>query len=189
MASALFPNVDDTIGVENFGLGDCQNDATKHLCKVVSTNRLDTFTAKRLPKDVYIEFLSIDAEGYDFEALLGAPETLKRSKYLEFEYHYVGAWETHALSTAITMLKDLNFVCYWAGAFGHLWRITDCWLDYFDRHVWSNVACVNIGLPSTTNLASRMEQYFQATLKLDHEIRYESASTWPFLAKILFTAL
>jgi FkbM family methyltransferase len=177
---ALFPNVDNVIGVEYLGLGDCQNAETQNNCKKVQVKRLDTFAAERVPKNKYIEFLSIDAEGYDFEALFGATETLKRSKYLEFEYHFTGAWISHPLIDAINMLKRLNYVCYWAGRYGHLWRITDCWLGYYERHTWSNVACVNIGIPSTTNLASRMEQYFQNTLKLDNQIQYVAEFTSPF---------
>jgi hypothetical protein len=146
----------------------------------VQVRRLDTFALEHIPEDEYIEFLSIDAEGYDFEVLLGASETLKRSKYMEFEYHFVGEWKNHKLIDAIDMLKDLNFVCYWAGAYGHLWRITDCWLDHYERHGWSDVACVNIGLSSTKNLASRMEEYFQATLKLDHGIQYAFENMSPF---------
>jgi Methyltransferase FkbM domain len=74
-----------------------------------------------------LEFLSIDAEGYDFEVLLGATKTLRRTKYLEFEYHDVGVWPQYSLWTAISLLKEMHFVCYWAGSHGHLWRITDCW--------------------------------------------------------------
>jgi hypothetical protein len=38
--------------------------------------------------------------------------------------------------------------------------------------VWSNVACVNLGLPETAPLAARMEQLFQDTLGQDHGIQY-----------------
>jgi FkbM family methyltransferase len=173
---ALFPNVEDTIGAETFGLGDCDIPKYKHLCKEVPVSRLDTFTAKNVPGDTYIEFLSIDAEGYDFDVISGGLDTLKRSKYLEFEFHWVGSWKHYNLSTAIDLLKDAGFVCYWAGGHGHVWRITDCWLDYFNIHAWSNVACVNLGIPSTAPLAARMESLFQETMGADHEIRYRKSN-------------
>jgi FkbM family methyltransferase len=175
--TTLFPNMKDTIGAEALGLGDCNNTETRHLCTEVPVSRLDTFVAKHVAENAYIEFLSIDAEGYDFDVLLGAPETLKRSKYLEFEFHWVGTWKNYKLSTAINMLRDSGFVCYWAGAFGHVWRITDCWMDYYDVHTWSNVACVNLAIPSTAPLAARMEQLFQNTLGVDHEIQYNRSNT------------
>jgi FkbM family methyltransferase len=173
---ALFPNVEDTIGAETFGLGDCDIPKYKHLCKEVPVSRLDTFTAKNVPDDAYIEFLSIDAEGYDFDVLSGGVDTLKRSKYLEFEFHWTGSWKNYNLSTAIDLLKDTGFVCYWAGGNGHVWRITDCWLDYFNIHAWSNVACVNLAIPSTASLAARMERLFQETMGADHEIRYRKGN-------------
>ena len=168
----LFPNVKTEVGVEYLGLGDCYIDRTRHLCQEVPLMRLDNFTTLQLDDDFLIEILSIDAEGYDFEVLLGAAETLKRTKYLEFEYHEAGAWQHYLLSDAITMLQDMNFVCYWAGSFGHLWRITDCWIDFYQSHCWSNVACVNTGIVGTEPLAARMEEDFQQTLRLGHDIRY-----------------
>jgi FkbM family methyltransferase len=177
---ALFPNVEDEIGVEYLGLGDCYIDKTRHLCKEVPLARLDTFAAQHVDQNSLIEFLSIDAEGYDFEVLLGATETLRRSKYLEFEYHEDGAWQHHLLSTAIAMLKGMNFVCYWAGSYGHLWRITECWMDLYQSHSWSNVACVNVGLVETEALAARMEEDFQKTLLLGNAIQYAVEYGNPF---------
>jgi FkbM family methyltransferase len=180
---ALFPNVEDEIGVEYLGLGDCYIDKTRHLCEEVPLARLDNFAAQHVDRNSLIEFLSIDAEGYDFEVLVGATKTLQRSKYLEFEYHESGAWQHHLLSTAIAMLKDLNFVCYWAGSYGHLWRITDCWIDLYQSHSWSNVACVNVGLVGTEALAARMEEDFQKTLLLGNEIQYTVEYGNPFTVR------
>jgi hypothetical protein len=60
-----------------------------------------------------IDMLLIDAEGYDYEVLQGACETLKRVTYLLFEVHIVGNWMNHSLSETIdTILQD--FTCYWA---------------------------------------------------------------------------
>lgn len=178
---ALFPNVEDEYGVESLGLSHCQMNEYKHLCREVPVARMDTFSARYLEPDSNFDFLSIDAEGHDFEVLLGATETLRRTKYLEFEYHSVGAWPKHLLSTAITMLKELNFVCYWAGSHGHIWRITDCWLDSYEHHGWSNVACVNVGISGTEILASRMESDFQKTLGLNRTIQYAIDGKSPFI--------
>jgi FkbM family methyltransferase len=183
---ALFPNIQHEIGIEYLGFGDCYlNGTLKHPCIEVPVSRLDTFAGKFLNSGhSVIEFLSIDAEGYDFEVLLGATKSLRRTKYLEFEYHEVGVWPQYSLSTTLSMLKDMNFVCYWAGSYGHLWRITDCWMDYFQRHGWSNVACVNIGIPGTETLAARMEDDFQKTLDLQHRIRYAVEYGNPFEATL-----
>jgi FkbM family methyltransferase len=43
------------------------------------TKRLDDFNIKA-------DFIKIDAEGLDYSILLGAPETIKHAKYIQFEY-------------------------------------------------------------------------------------------------------
>ena len=123
-----------------------------------------------------IDLLSVDVEGYDWDVLLGGDATLKRVNYLEFEYHQVGNWPNHQLSTAIDKLKGQGFVCYWAGAFGQLWRISDCWQEYYNLHYWSNVACVNVNQPSVETMAQRMEELFLQTLAQGDKIRYDHES-------------
>jgi hypothetical protein len=83
--------------------------------------------------DFLIDLLSIDVEGYDWPILVGANQTLQRTKYLEFEYHSVGALNEYNLSTAIDFLHQHQFMCYWMGREGKLWRITGCWRDGYDR--------------------------------------------------------
>jgi hypothetical protein len=125
-----------------------------------------------------IDFLSIDVEGYDYEVLLGAPLTLKRTKYLEFEYNWKGPWATYQLSQIIDRLQtEHRLWCYWAGAHGNLWRITDCWLSHYDTKFWSNVACVNARLPEAAPLAQRMEERFAHTLAAADAIRYDAETT------------
>lgn len=46
---------------------------------VYSTHRLDDFHIKA-------DFIKIDAEGMDYRILLGATETIKHAKYIQFEY-------------------------------------------------------------------------------------------------------
>ena len=61
------------------------------------------------------------------------------------------------------MLNQAKFSCYFAGQ-DRLWRITNCWMQYYDVHTWSNVACVK---RSSTNLATKMEDTFRRTLQDD----------------------
>lgn len=176
--SILFPDVKGKVGVENLGIENCQGKDAQQLCKNVPLYRLDTFAEQFLPKDgSLVDFLSIDVEGFDYDVLLGAPQSLKRTKYVEFEYNWKGKWKDHKLSTAVDMLKDSGFVCYWAGSFGRIWRITDCWLDYYDLKFWSNVACVNVRLPEAAPLAARMEELFRQTLAAGRSLSYSSKDT------------
>merc|ERR1712194_545289 len=57
--------------------------------------------------------------------------------------------------------ETADMTCYWAGI-DRLWRITNCWMAYFDLHAWSNVACVNRRL--VPSMASKMEELFEHTL-------------------------
>jgi hypothetical protein len=107
---------------------------------------------------------------------MGAEQTLRRTKYVEFEYNWKGQWKQHSLSTVIARLKEADFACYWPGAYGHVWRITDCWLDYYSYKFWSNVACVNRQAPNT-DVGQRMEQLFQETLAAGQKIHYGDKET------------
>jgi FkbM family methyltransferase len=186
----LFPNVATQIGVENQGIENCAGQTVEtETCKSVPLLRLDSYllheattaqtSNKQTSKDAnddWIDFLSIDVEGFDYPVLMGAEQTLRRTKYLEFEYNWKGQWKQHALSTVIRRLQEAGFACYWSGAYGHVWRITDCWLDHYDSKFWSNVACVNRKAPNT-DLSQRMEQLFRQTLAAGHKIHYGDKET------------
>jgi FkbM family methyltransferase len=151
----------DKVGTENRGLA---NDCTKEQltgCIEVAVLSLDSFVAKYVNSTGPIHSLSIDVEGFDFDVILGGKQTLKRVQYLEFEYNWMGSWAKQSLSDAVDLLDEDGFTCYWAGQ-DMLWRITDCWLDHFKLHFWSNVACVN---RKQEKLAKSMEATFQATLQ------------------------
>lgn len=96
-----------------------------------------------------IDLLLVDVEGYDWQALGqgGADWTLRHARYLEFEYHGIGAWgKTDSLVTAVSVLDErFGFTCYWAGK-GQLDGITGCWQAYMEMRSWSNVVCVNRSL-------------------------------------------
>jgi FkbM family methyltransferase len=150
------------VGKENKGLENgCHGKQTSG-CVEVSVLSLDSFVAKYVKSPGPIHFLSIDVEGFDFDVMLGGKETLKRVQYLEFEYNHMGSWRKQSLSDAVDLLDENGFTCYWAGR-DMLWRITDCWLDFYKLHFWSNVACVN--RKQDTKLAKSMEATFQATLQ------------------------
>jgi FkbM family methyltransferase len=115
------------------------------------------------PNPIPIDMLLIDAEGYDYEVLQGATETLKRVTYLLFEVHIVGNWMVHSLSETIdTILSD--FICYWAGN-NQLWRITNCinkdLEELYEYKSWSNIACVH---QREIELVNIMENVFKRTI-------------------------
>lgn len=86
-----------------------------------------------------------------------------------------GSWKQQILSFAIDSLQSRGFVCYWAGSGGNLWRITNCWMDYYNLKFWSNVACVHQHLAES--LLRRMEDLFRQTLAAGRAIRYHNASS------------
>jgi FkbM family methyltransferase len=176
--TALFPNDVQNMGTESTSLGDCLNETNAHQCVSVPVYRLDTYLDQHLD-DPYtsIDFLSIDAEGYDWEIIMGGLASLRRIKYLEFEYNSVPNWFRHNLSDAINTLTEHRFVCYWAGAYGHIWRISNCWMDHYNLHSFSNVACVNLNFAENAPLLHRMEELFRATLDAGSKISYRKPSS------------
>ena len=154
-------------GRENLGIANCDgHEADGVNCVNVDMFSLDTYVQKFVHHDGPIDFLSIDVEGFDIDVILGGPSTLKRVHYLEFEYNWMGSWKNQKLSETIRLLDEtFNFTCYWPGYDGNIWRITDCWLDYYDLHFWSNVACVNRGVEQMKDVAEDMERLFLETLE------------------------
>lgn len=166
-----FPNGE--LGAEHLGIYACSDPQYKHMCQEVPMISLDTFAKDQaksgmtLDQSWMIDFLSVDVEGNDWPVLKGATETLSRTKYLEFEYHWNGVWANTNLSTAIDFLKPLKFRCYWAGKDGQLWRISGCFRpEYNIFKPWSNVACVQVDL--APDLAKIMEDHFLKTIAAPH---------------------
>jgi len=155
-------------GVENHGLGACEDmdeDKRKANCQRVQVYSLSDYIEAHVKADNEdpINILSIDVEGFDGDVLLGATaKVLKRVEYLEFEYNWMGAWQDQHLFDIIQMLDETaDLTCYWTGI-DQLWRVTDCWMSYFDLHFWSNIGCVNRRL--VPDLAAKMEEWFLRTL-------------------------
>ena len=164
--SVMFPNSKRIPGYESHGLeNNCENRPQN--CESVTLTTLDTFVQQHVAvepankSDFIIDILSIDAEGFDWAVLQGGHSTLQKTRYVEFEVHKMGLWASVTLETAITTMRSLNFVCYYAGSGGRLWRLTDC-MTGPGFSVWSNVACVNLAL--APNLALHMEQVFLQTV-------------------------
>ena len=136
------------------------------LCDQIPMITADKYLETYVDTNVHnlIDILSVDVEGFDWDVLGlgGANQTLKRTKYLEFEYHGVGNWPKYNLSMVTTTLfVEFGLVCYYAGI-DKLWRLTNCFQEYFEEHDQGNVACVNPHL--NADLAVRMESNFQRQL-------------------------
>jgi len=169
------------VGVENKGISNkCNDDG----CTNVTMYSLDTYMEKYVPNGIPINYLSIDVEGWDYEVLLGGSgSALLQVHYLEFEYNWMGPWATQSLSEAIVHLDEqFGFTCYWAGFNNTIWRITNCWLDHYDTHIWSNIACVNRNFDEVREVAQDMEELFAETLLKgdnavkDYHHRYQTSA-------------
>lgn len=154
-----------TPGKEDVGMEYCkrQIENSRKDCQDISKQSLVTYYEQHVRRqDLPIHVLVIDVEGFDNEVLFGAGPILDITQYLEFEYHVALPWRYYRLTDTIQLLDSKGFTCYWAGK-SKLWRITQCLHDTYDTwHGWSNVACVH---RSQTDLAKRMEQVFQETLR------------------------
>lgn len=147
--TAFFPN--GKSGEEGLALDHCQREpptgGNRTTCSEVPMYSLDNYLEEHelTTNDKPVDMLLIDAEGFDYEVLQGAVETLKRVRYLSFEVHIRGNWMKHSLKQTVdTLLRD--FTCYWVGK-GRLWRITNCTNEdleqLYEYKSWSNVACVH----------------------------------------------
>mmetsp|Transcript_15217 Transcript_15217/g.22414 ORF Transcript_15217/g.22414 Transcript_15217/m.22414 type:complete len:323 (-) Transcript_15217:179-1147(-) len=138
-----FPN--DSAGKEYLGLGHTAADLSKN-GTMVSTNVTNLDVLFMEHQINYVDFLSIDAEGYDSQVIIGMLKVLafKKIRFLEFEYHKVGSWANADLKMILEILDEFGFDCFWQGNFGQLWRATGCWTPtHSQRRYWSNIVCVN----------------------------------------------
>jgi FkbM family methyltransferase len=162
----------DAIGVDSYfstWKKACHKNNDKAACSDLKVDTMDHWIetqVKDLPKDAPIHHLSTNAEGHDYQVLVGAANTLSRVQYLDLQYHWYGDWGKRSLSDLMGRLKKKGFTCYFAGD-NKLWRITDCWQDHYEFRFWSNIACVNTQLVGAEPLAQKMEAIFQETLKQD----------------------
>jgi len=138
------------------------------MSKIVSRQKPST-TGKVDPTQP-IHFLDISGtNGEDADILLNLMSIMDQVRYLHFEYNYPNtSWSNVKLSSLVKALQAKGLVCYFAGnkeTDYALWRITDCFLDYYDIRRWAWLDCVNVEHEDVSKLASRMEQEFLMTLQ------------------------
>ena len=159
---ASFPST-SSIGVENKGL---DNSCDSGHCENVTVYSLDSFIKQLVPPHP-IGYLSIDVEGFDFDVVLsGINNTLSKVRYLEFEYNWMGSWKYQSQYDAVHLLNRIGFTCYWARNNGLLLQVTNCWLQHYHVHAWSNVACLNRNDRLMRSVAENMQEGFLSTLAL-----------------------
>jgi len=78
-----FPNSTKT-GKEQHSMEHCADPNID--CIDIPMYSLDTYVSEFVSKDLPIDYLSVDVEGFDQDVLLGGRNTLSRVHYLEFEY-------------------------------------------------------------------------------------------------------
>ncbi|MGK3761714.1 MAG: hypothetical protein ACI8RD_014032 [Bacillariaceae sp.] len=127
-------STEDPIGATGLGVSHWAKNCRKHAeqCIDADSNSIDNWiqTKPSLTADnskAPIHFMSITAEGSDYEILRGTSMNLGRVQYLDFGYHWNWHWGDESLKDLIFRLKKKGFVCYWTGSDGkQIWRITDC---------------------------------------------------------------
>ncbi len=108
-AVAAIPENDNTIYLNNYGLGDTNgfisyNNAYQAFIEgeapveighqLFEVSLLDSYVEEMGIKR--IDFLKIDAEGYDFKVLLGAPKAIEMTRFIQYE-HWDNTEEYHEL--------------------------------------------------------------------------------------------
>jgi len=113
-----------------------------------------------------IHYMSITAEGSDFDILQGAARNLGRIQYIDFSYHYHWRWGEKKFTELIYRLKKKGFVCYFTGSNGQdMWRVTGCWQEHYNLKFPASVGCVNANIPAAEPLLDKMEAMFLKTLE------------------------
>ena len=157
-------------------VGDSADNLPAVSVPIHTSNLLDIVRNKMpegAPIDQPIHYLHINngAESLDAKILEGLTPILNQVRYAHFEYNKDGSWVTTKLSTLIGLLKNEGLVCYFAGSketdYG-FWRITDCFLDYYDHRHWAQISCVNVKHDDVKELAHGIETVFLKTLQKDH---------------------
>lgn len=99
--------------------------------------------------------------GMSTPALTDGTVTFARSRYVTFQHDWQGHWESTTLTDVVSKMDGAGLTCYWPGD-DKLWRITDCWQDFYGYKTYGFVVCVNRNL--APKLHERMEAKFKATI-------------------------
>ena len=148
------PNGSGLTGEERCSLGDLASNvscglANKHGVRGTApppVARVNITTIDALTVEFglsVVDWLSIDAEGYDARVLRGAAAVLGSGKVrlVEFEYHSTGLWATLRLADTLRWLEGFGFKCFWQGDVGALApAVSECG-DELDFRAWSNLVC------------------------------------------------
>lgn len=160
--SVNVPQLDGLVGLKNL--------PQPHRAIEMNWPQINEKTADDQPIH-FLEFNSPPGDEVTLISLMLKDKILQRTRFLHITYNSRGDWNFYKLSRLTTLLREQGLVCYWAGkkeADYALWRITDCFVDYFDINHWAEISCVNNFHEDTKVLADRMEQKFLETLKKDH---------------------
>ena len=94
-------------------------------------------------------------------ALMDGTVTFARTRYVTFQHDWQGGWDSVTLTDVVAKMDSAGLSCYWPGD-DKLWRITDCWQDFYGYKTYGFVVCVNRNL--APKLHERMEAKFKATI-------------------------
>ena len=160
----------DPIGFQGSGHVHWANECKKKPkeCEVAPATSIDAFIDSKenlKATNTLIDYMSINAEGSDYQILKGAARNLHRIQYIDFYYHWHGLWEKQDLQDLIYRLKKQGFVCYFTTNGRKLWRITDCWQDHYSIKFKASVGCVNANISASEPLLNTMEGIFRKTLE------------------------
>jgi len=161
----------DDIGVTGVGVTYWAKRCRKRPedCTDVDANSIDNWMKTKpslMTDQPPIHYMSVTAEGSDYDILRGTAQNLARIQYLDFGYNWNFRWNDKSLKDLIFRLKKKGFVCYWTGSDGlRMWRITDCWQDHYELRFVASIGCVNSNIPAAEPLLNRMEKIFLDTLK------------------------
>jgi FkbM family methyltransferase len=117
---ALFPDFPEKVGIESLGIDDCsEKKRVSRTCSNITVATLDSLLLRDKPSEqeepLYVDFLSIDVEGHDFNVLLGAKRLLPNVRYLEF-----GTYQNHGGPNDLDLyLTDCVFRIPLEGTLGH----------------------------------------------------------------------
>ena len=138
-------------------------------------NSLDTIIEQKLAKTknepIHYVDISRSTEALDYSFLMEMISStyIRNIRFLHFEYNNKGDWAvaSHTLIKLLSALRKNGLVCYWSGGDNtqySLWRITDCFLDFYNYKHYSRIQCVSVIHDDVKVLSERMEKQFLDTL-------------------------
>eukprot|EP00741_Cyanophora_paradoxa_P022872 tig00021521_g22092.t1 len=92
----------------------------------------------------YVDYMKIDAEGWDPAVLDGMNGTLSRRAVglFTFEHHRWGLWRERSLRDVTRTIAERGYECFLMTP-GPFYKLTGgCWSERFEVRQWSNVACL-----------------------------------------------